>query len=246
MKELQISPIPGACRSQACVKTIQNFSRKLSKASALRGGKVLDIGCGDGSLTLEICRNFQEVWAIDVNDKYIESCREKVTGNAKYHIYNMSAERIEFPDNYFDAVITIESIEHIPQLEAAATEIWRVLKGGGELLLTCPNALFPSENHGIRLFGRTIEGRIPLVTYLPFLHRRIALARVFRVRELDALFGERGFRRVYLDYLMPTFEHGGNPFQKILRPLFPLMLFLEETPLKMFGTSIVAKYIKKP
>jgi hypothetical protein len=70
------------------------------------------------------------------------------------------------------------------------------------------------------------------------------MARVFTVRTLDKLFESRGLSRHQLDYAWPTFEHGGNRFQPMLRPLFGLMRRLERSPLRFFGTSIVARYEK--
>lgn len=92
--------------------------------------------------------------------------------------------------------------------------------------------------------GKRVYGRAPFLNYLPWLHRRLALARVFTVRDLDRLFVARGLERVGLDYLWPTFEHNGNPFQRYLRPLFGFMRGMENSPLRMFGTSIVVRYVK--
>jgi hypothetical protein len=119
-----------------------------------------------------------------------------------------------------------------------------VLRSGGELLITVPNRWFPFENHGMRIGSREFATRIPLLPYLPWLHRRLSLARVFTVRDLDSLFVTRGLKRVAVDYAWPTFEHGGNPLQRFLRPLFGLMRWLEQSPLRLLGTSVVVRYVK--
>jgi L-tartrate/succinate antiporter len=85
---------------------------------------------------------------------------------------------------------------------------------------------------------------VPLLTYWPWLHRRLAIARVFTVGDLDRLFTAVGLRRVNVDYAWPTFEHGGNPFQRYLKPLFGLMRRLEDSPFRMFGSSVIAGYVK--
>jgi len=84
----------------------------------------------------------------------------------------------------------------------------------------------------------------PLLTYIPFLHSRWALARVFTVRALDRLFVGRGLVRTAVDYAWPTFEHGGNPFQKYLQPLFGLMRVMENSPMRLFGSSVIVRYVK--
>ncbi len=186
-------------------------------------------------------KGFQEVFAIDVQEEYLEKFRKKVEGQRKFAILNMSASDMSFAPGFFDAIVTIETIEHIPHLIKAAEEFSRILRSGGQLLITCPNRLFPFENHGIHFRGRTF-GRFPLITYFPPLHDRLSLARVFTVRKLDQIFLPFKFRRVGLDYAWPTFEHGGNRFQPLLRPLFGAMRWMERSPLRMFGTSIVVRF----
>ncbi len=171
--------------------------------------------------------------------------RRRVGDDRRYTIAKMSASAMAFADASFDTLVTIETIEHISDLPAAVAEFHRVLAPGGMCLITCPNRWFPFENHGMRLGGREIARRIPLLTYLLPLHDRLALARVFTVRALDRLLGAAGFTRTALDYAWPTFEHGGNPAQRFLRPLYGIMRAMERSPVRLFGTSIVVAYAKR-
>jgi hypothetical protein len=88
--------------------------------------------------------------------------------------------------------------------------------------------------------------RATLLTYLPPLHRKFARARVFKASDLDHLFHPLGLQRTATDYIWPTFEHGGNFLQPILKPLFGAMRKMENAPmpLKMFGTSLVSGFLK--
>jgi 2-polyprenyl-3-methyl-5-hydroxy-6-metoxy-1,4-benzoquinol methylase len=217
------------------------ITRKLAGLSDLKGERMLDVGCGDGSFTIPVGTRFKEVYGIDVQETYLERFREKTSGEDKFHIQNMSASAMKFSAGFFDTIVTIETIEHIPDLLGAAAEFARVIRPGGELLITCPNRLFPFENHGIRFRGKTF-GRFPLITYIPPLHDRYSLARVFTVRKLKQIFFPLGFQLMKLDYAWPTFEHGGNRFQPLLKPLFGMMRWLEGSPLRMFGTSIVVRF----
>ena len=74
-------------------------------------GKVLDIGCFDGYV-LELIKNKNpsyEVYGVDASKKAVEESNSKglkvFEGNAE--------EKIPFEDNFFDAVIAIELIEHL-------------------------------------------------------------------------------------------------------------------------------------
>jgi SAM-dependent methyltransferase len=238
-------PIVGAPRDEGCSKTISVIKSKLAGMSPLRGQRLLDVGCGDGSFTIEFSRNYEQIYGIDVQEPWLRRFQLRVQDDPRFCVSRMSASAMGFPDNYFDTLVTVEVIEHIPDLAGASREFHRVIKPKGELLITCPNRLFPFENHGIRVGGKEYPRRIPLITYLPPLHTRLSLARVFTVRKLEQLFGPLGFVKKSVDYAWPTFEHGGNPFQPLLKPFFGLMRAMEASPLRMFGTSIVIRFEKQ-
>jgi SAM-dependent methyltransferase len=245
MTEHQQSLYVGAPRSSSCHKTLGVITGKLRGLGAFpAGGRLLDVGCGDGAFTRVLANGFREVVGIDVQEPHLQRFREAVNGEARFKILNMSASAMDLAADTFDTIITIETLEHVPELAAAAREICRVLRPGGELLITVPNRWFPFENHGLRIGSWEKHGRIPLLPYLPWLHRRWSLARVFRVRDLDSLFVPQGLTRTAVDYAWPTFEHGGNRFQSALRPLFGLMRALESSPLRMFGSSVITRYVK--
>jgi SAM-dependent methyltransferase len=234
----------GAARDASLPRTMAVFTDKLRQMGKFSGERLLDVGCGSGAFTRALGTAFRQVHGIDVQEPYLAQFRAAVKDDKRFVVSNMSASEMTFPDNHFDTIVTIETLEHVPDLAGAAGEIFRVLRTGGELLITVPNRWFPFENHGLRLGSWVHGGRIPLLTYLPWLHRRLALARVFTVPDLDSLFAVQGLTRVAVDYAWPTFEHGGNPFQRFLRPTFGLMRKLERSPLRMFGTSVVVKYVK--
>lgn len=237
-------PFVGAPRGATHRKTISVFVNKISSMSKLCGDHLLDVGCGDGSFTVPLSVNYRKVTGIDVQQDFLNVFKKAVGTADKFEIINMSAEAMDFDSDSFDTIITIETIEHIPDLEKAAAEFYRVLKPGGELIITCPNRLFPFENHGMRIGKKEFHTRIPLLPYFPFLHDRLSLARVFTVGSLDRIFRPKGFKKQKVDYIWPTFEHGGNIFSPLLRPLFGLMRRLERSGVKPFGTSILIKYIK--
>jgi len=245
MPEHEFPLFVGAPRGEALSKTLELITGKLLRLGKLSGGRLLDVGCGDGAFTRFLGAGFAEVHGIDVQDAYLERFRKAVSEEPRFHVANMSASAMTFPDAHFDSIVSIETLEHVPDLSGAAAEICRVLRPGGELLITVPNRWFPFENHGIRIGTRERHGRIPLLPYLPWLHRRIALARVFKVRDLDRLFENRGLQRTITDYAWPTFEHGGNRFQPLLKPLFGVMRKIEASPCKMFGSSLIVRYVKQ-
>jgi len=233
----------GAPRSAGCHQTLDVITGKLKRLGRFSGDRLLDVGCGDGAFTIILAEKFREVYGIDVQEVYLERFKAVVRDAPKFFISHMSASAMTLDDDYFDTIVTIETLEHVQDLEHATREICRVLKPGGELLITVPNRWFPFENHGMRI-GKWFCGRVPLLPYWPWLHRRWALARVFTVRDLDLLFVRHGLDRAGVDYAWPTFEHGGNPFQRYLKPLFGLMRVMEDSPFRILGSSVIVKYTK--
>jgi SAM-dependent methyltransferase len=226
-------------------EVVRVLSGKLVEQIDFRGERYLDIGCGNGAFTIGLGREFSQVYGIDVEEARLAEFHQKVEARdlRNYTVQSTSAEAMDFPDNYFDVITAIEVIEHIPDLPAALDEIHRVLKPGGIFGITCPNRLFPFETHGIWWRGEEKGGRYPLLPYIPPLHNRFALARVFTANDLQRLLLPRGFSRLGLDYAYPTFERG-NRLGRLARPLKRLMRTLEHSPLRSFGVSIVTAYQK--
>jgi SAM-dependent methyltransferase len=236
-------PILGwARRAKGEPKTISVFLNGIERiAPNMSGDRFLDVGCGEGTFTSRLAINFAEVHGVDVQLKYAEEFA--TTGIGTFH--HASASELPFPSEYFDTVLSIETLEHVDDLPRTCSEISRVLKQSAMIVLTVPNRWYPMEGHGGRIFGQEFT-RLPLITWIPPLHRRVANARVFTVRDLDRLFVPLGFRRTGLSYLWPTFEHGASErylkLQRALRWLFPLMRLMERGPLRLLGSSILIKY----
>ena len=103
------------------------------------GEKVLDVGCGTGSLTV-LAKNKVgdkgEVIGLDLSQEMIEKSRKKAEKyNLNIKFIQGSIDDLVFPDNYFDAVISSWMFHHLPiQIKKAGLkEIYRVLKEDGKL-----------------------------------------------------------------------------------------------------------------
>lgn len=95
------------------------------------GDRVLEVGCGQGHLVKRLAERGVDIVGIDVNPKAAE-----IAGTDR--VMEMAAESLDFPDDEFDAIVSVHAIEHIPELEAAAAEMARVLKPGGRALYIYP------------------------------------------------------------------------------------------------------------
>jgi SAM-dependent methyltransferase len=104
----------------------------------LRSGmRLLDCGCGPGSITLGLaqCVAPGEVVGVDMAENQLEQARAAATeqgvSNARFETANVYA--LPFPDGSFDAVFSHAVVEHLREPIVALKEMYRVLKPGGVL-----------------------------------------------------------------------------------------------------------------
>jgi len=110
----------------------------LQKVAKDKGNvKILDIGCGTGEVAVRY-KKFGEVYGIDISPKSIE---EAERNNRCDEYFVGMAEDLPFNKSYFDIVICTEVIEHLMDVERACSEINRVLKNTGYLIISTPNPL---------------------------------------------------------------------------------------------------------
>lgn len=127
------TPVIGGARdSRSCSKTVDVYVRKLTRLGKFSpAGRMLDVGCGDGTFTVIFGQPFNEVHGIDVQEQNLDRFRASVQNEKKFVIASMSASALAFPESHFDTIITIETLEHVPNLADSVSEICRVLKRGG-------------------------------------------------------------------------------------------------------------------
>lgn len=103
---------------------------------------VLDIGCGNGQSTLKAAKKVKKIIGIDVDDKELAKAKSEAQGlkikNVKF-LKSTAEEKFDFGDKTFDKVLFFDVLEHLENQELALSEIWRVLKKDGLLLLSVPN-----------------------------------------------------------------------------------------------------------
>jgi len=101
----------------------------------LRGGIVLEVGCGRGAGIEVILQQFQavHVFGIDLDDLQVERARKRLQGKyeERFTLIKGDAEQLPFEDASFDAVFDFGVLHHVPDWKKAIAEIRRVLKPGG-------------------------------------------------------------------------------------------------------------------
>lgn len=103
-----------------------------------RGGKVLELGVGTG-LALPFYSSNVEVTAVDFSEEMLAKARTRVAEMGLGHVKSlrqMDARTLDFADASFDTVAAMHLLSVVPEPERVMSEIARVLKPGGEVVIT--------------------------------------------------------------------------------------------------------------
>jgi ubiquinone/menaquinone biosynthesis C-methylase UbiE len=100
-----------------------------------KAGAVLEIGCGTGFFLAELARYF-EAYGIDISDFALNHARHNCPSA---EIQYMQAQKMSFPSDFFNAIVSRHVFEHLDNPGAVLRECYRVLKPGGIMLFTVPN-----------------------------------------------------------------------------------------------------------
>jgi SAM-dependent methyltransferase len=113
----------------------ENFYAKYADALCPpRGAKVLDIGCGVGQVVARLTEAGAEAYGVDVSEPNIERARKF---SQRCQLYD--GKKLPFADQFFAHVGALNVLEHVDQPENFISEMVRVTKIGGRIVLSSPN-----------------------------------------------------------------------------------------------------------
>ena len=125
---------------------------------------VLDAGCGQGIVSTYLAKKYKiKISGITLVPFEVEKARKRakyldVSSRTQYEIMDYSATR--FPDDYFDAIYTTETLSHSPNIRKTLKEFFRILKPGGRVAFF-EYTLAPDENFSAwerKMLDLVIEG----------------------------------------------------------------------------------------
>jgi len=97
--------------------------------------KILELGSGRGFMIKELKGKGFNIIGSDFNPANLKLAK-KIN---KVILKNIDAERISSKDSFYDIVISIELIEHLPNLKKHLIEVKRILKSQGVYIISTPN-----------------------------------------------------------------------------------------------------------
>lgn len=160
---------PSLCRS---------LSRGVRSVKYVPQGKLLDVGCGDGSY-IQYMQGFGwDAKGVDFDSEAVNNASSK---GLNVQLGNLMQQ--QYPNNVFDVVTINHVIEHVPSPLQLLQESRRILKQGGKLMIATPNA----SSWGHHIYSADWRGLEPP----RHLH-------IFTPKSLANLLGQAGFQEIEL------------------------------------------------
>lgn len=113
------------------IKQIHKFMKKVIGSSAL---KILDVGCASGEIT-SIFSPKNHIYGVDISGPFLAEAKKNGLTVKEADL----EKEIPFPSSTFDMALCSEVIEHVVDTDKLLSEINRVIKKNGDLILTIPN-----------------------------------------------------------------------------------------------------------
>jgi ubiquinone/menaquinone biosynthesis C-methylase UbiE len=175
------------------------FKRRLVEQAAVRPNqRVLDLGCGTGTLAL-LVKHFQpeaEVVGLDADPKMLEQAREKAERvRVKLELTEGFSTALPYPDGSFDLVLSTLFFHHLDpgSKRKTASEVARVLRSGGELHVADygppPDPLMAAAFLTVRAFDGLESTRDNARGELPAIFERAGLEQAAQTGQLRTVLG---------------------------------------------------------
>jgi len=119
---------------------MNDIAWQLLNCDAKTSCQILDAGCGVGGTSIYLAQKYPQVSFTGINivpthvtmaERFAH--KRQVTANTRFHLQNYC--QTSFPNNSFDGVIALESINYAHKDEDLITELYRVLKPGGRITI---------------------------------------------------------------------------------------------------------------
>jgi len=103
--------------------------------------KVLDVGCASGRQIFKLANKINEGYGVDIAESFIKQADryKEISKLNNTHFAVAVIEELPYQDNFFDKVICGEVLEHVFDKDLALSELRRILKPEGSLIITVPN-----------------------------------------------------------------------------------------------------------
>lgn len=176
----------------------------LSERIKIAGASILDFGCGEGAVALELAAAGATVVAFDTNKAKLARLRQAASqSGASLKIVEQAPTDTEC----FDAAILLDVIEHLVQPDSVLNHLHSVLKPDGIIYLSTPNKLSPinalcDPHFSLPFVSLLSRKQVKFIT-AHLLRRqpkeRTDFPQLFSMRRLFTLLNESGFAPAFVN-----------------------------------------------
>jgi len=163
--------------------------------------KILDLGCGIGRNMIPLIEDGFELSGVDESKEAIKILKSKIKNKSLVaKLKNSKFQNLSFPDNHFDAVISVQTLNHGYEADIIQgfKELFRVLKPGGIIFITLPGRISKGKvRHCLVKTARKVERN----TYIPTIGEEIGIPHYIFNKSLIAKYmrGYSFIRKIWND-----------------------------------------------
>ena len=106
-------------------------------------GDILDVGCGPAIFAEELARRGWRFFGVDRALTMLEVARNQVSASGGSRVALADAPALPFPSDRFDALVCVGVLDRVPNQEGAIADFVRVVRHGGRIVVSFPNARSP-------------------------------------------------------------------------------------------------------
>ena len=193
---------------------------------------ILDVGCAQGTLALMLAERGHRVIAVDIRPQFLDYARSRHTqGDIQFLVANVLEDEIS---GGHDLIFANQIIEHLVYPAELLTRLMRLLKPGGRLVTTTPNAAYvknPLPSYAEIGDPRDWE-------HMQFTADGDGHFFAYRAEELRKLFQATGYQQVHTRYFETPFINGHMKLRYLHRfaPV-GLLRFLDRLTLSLPGVG---------
>ena len=131
--------------------------------------RLLDFGCGQGEIVYHFRKAGVQAYGVDIENQFVTFEQRMINeglSNEPERVLRVAEQepyRLPFEDNFFDAVVSDQVMEHVQNHHSALMEMHRILKPGGVALHVFPPRWRPLEVHTHILLGGVFRS-LPYLT----------------------------------------------------------------------------------
>ncbi len=199
--------------------------------------KILDIGCGAGTLDFYLANRGYDITGIDISEKAISECKKTAKN---LNLKNVKFITEDFPNanikGKYDLIIFTEVIEHLDDDCKALKVLHKALKPGGILYLSTP-----SKNAPLHRLGLTKD-----------FDKRVGHLRRYSKEEITSLLDENNFKVIkfyekegIIRNSLYVNKYLGKTIRFLKGPLSHSAYLIDNFSAKIFGSSNMIIIIKK-